>query len=81
MSYYLVFNLDVTDQAWPGVIPTLIQYGAKVFVNTQAQNDMEDNSDHSILVMEFESEEAAIQWYDTPEIQAIINLRIGATAG
>ena len=84
--YYLVFNHDVTDQEMSGqygqaVMPTLMQYGAKVFVNNQAQNEIEGNSGRSLLVMEFESEAAAIRWYDSPEIQAITNLRIGATAG
>ena len=66
MSYYLVFNHNVTDQALleqhgQRTIPALMHYGAKVFVNAQAQNNMEENSGHSILVMEFESEEQAIQ--------------------
>ena len=69
------------EQHGQGAVSALMQHGAKVFVNDQAQNDIDGNSDHSILVMEFESEEASIQWYDSPEIQAIINLRIGATTG
>ena len=86
MSYYLVFNHNVTDQALleqhgQRTIPALMHYGAKVFVNAQAQNDIEGNSDHSILVMEFESEASAVRWYDSSEIQAIVNLRIGTTAG
>ncbi len=81
MSYYLVFNHDVTDKIWSGVVPTLIQYGAKIFVNSQTQNDIEGNSDHSLLVMEFESEQKAIRWYDSPEIQTIVNSRIDAAEG
>ena len=86
MPYYLVLNFDVTDQEMyeqyrSGVGPTLMKYGAKILVVDRAPNDIEEGSRHTLVILEFESEEAAMRWYNSPEYQAIVKLRIDATEG
>ena len=86
MSYYLVVNFDVTDQKmykqYRSVVdPTLTKYGAKILVLDHAPNDIEGESRHTLVVLEFESEEAAMRWYNSPEYQAVVRLRLDATEG
>ncbi len=58
-----------------------MQYGAKLLVADHEPNDIESKSGHTLVILEFESEEAAMQWYNSPEYQAIVNLRIDASEG
>jgi uncharacterized protein (DUF1330 family) len=86
MSYYFVVNYDITDQEMykqyvQAVRPTLMQHGAKVLVVDHEPNDLEGNSAHTLVVLEFGSEEAAMKWYNSTEYQAIVNLRIDASEG
>lgn len=86
MSYYFVANYNVTDQEMyeqyvQEVGPTLMQYGAKVLVADHAPNDIEGESPRTLIILEFESEKAAMAWYSSPEYQAVVNLRLDATEG
>ena len=86
MAYYIILNFDVTDQKmyeqYRSVVgPTLVQYNAKLLVADRETNDIEGKSRHTLVVVEFESEEVAMQWYNSPEYQAVVNLRIDATEG
>ncbi|MEE9611217.1 MAG: DUF1330 domain-containing protein [Desulfatiglandales bacterium] len=86
MSYYFVANYDVTDQKMyeqyvQAVGPTLMQHDAKVLVVDHEPNDIEGKSGHTLIVLEFESEAAAMWWYNSPEYQAVVNFRIDASKG
>lgn len=86
MSYYFVANYDITDkemykQYSQKLVPTLIQYGVRVLVADHSPNNIEGESRHSLIIAEFESEEASKAWYDSPEYQAIVDLRLDATEG
>lgn len=86
MAYYFVANYDVNDkemykQYGRGVRPTIGQYGAKPLVVDHKPNDIEGKSGHTLVVLEFESEEAFNTWYNSPEYQAVLNLRLDATEG
>ncbi len=86
MSYYFVVNYDVSDQEKydryvAGAVPTLEQYGGEILVVDHEPNYLEGNSAHVLVVLEFESEAAAMKWYNSPEYQAIVNLRIDASEG
>ena len=86
MSYFLVANFDVIDQEMfdqyrSEVGPTMMKYGAKVLVVDHAPNDIEEGSRNTLVILEFESEAVMMRWYNSPEYQAIIKLRINATEG
>jgi uncharacterized protein (DUF1330 family) len=86
MAYYIVANYTVNDQDMyarylPGVSAALTQYGAKIIVVDHTPNDLEGESGHTLVILEFASEEAAMTWYNSTEYQAVINLRIDASDG
>ncbi len=86
MSYYFIANYDVTDPEMYAeygkvVRPTIKQYGGKLVVVDREPNDIEGKSRHVLIILQFESEEAFKRWYNSPEYQAIINLRLDATEG
>lgn len=64
-----------------GVRQTLMQYGAKVLVVDHAPNDIEGESRHTLVILEFESEETFMLWYNSPEYQAVVKLRTDASEG
>lgn len=86
MAYYFVANYNVHDpemykQYQRAVRPTIGQYGVKPLVVDHEPNDIEGQSDHTLIVLEFESEDAFNTWYNSPEYQAIVHLRLNATEG
>jgi len=86
MSYYFIANYDVTDpkmyeQFIQAVRPTLMQFGAEILIANSEPNNIEGESRRTLVVLEFESEEATMKWYNSPEYQAIIDLRLNATEG
>ena len=84
MAYYFVVNYNVANQEMyeqylPGAIATLGQYEGKVLVADYEPNNIEGESKQVLVVLEFASEEAGMKWYNSPEYQAVVNLRIDAT--
>ena len=57
------------------------QYGGKVLVADREVKDVEGSPKQVIVIIEFESEEAAQQWYNSPEYTAVKGLRTSATEG
>ena len=85
MSYYLVFNYDVHDQEkyneYNQAVPQAAQPGMKALVVDSAPNDLEGESRGTMVILEFESEEAAMRWYNSPKYKAIRHLREESTEG
>ena len=86
MPHYIVINADVINpemygQYAQGAVPTLMQYGVKVLVADREPKDIEGKSGHNLAILEFESEAAAMRWYNSPEYQAVIQLRLNSTDG
>lgn len=85
MSAYVIANYTIHDQEKyekypPAVMPTIQQYGGKLLV---AEHDARAKGcPHQVLVIiEFESVEAARQWYASPEYAAIKHYREEASEG
>jgi uncharacterized protein (DUF1330 family) len=56
--------------------PTIAQYGGKAIIRTTESDVLEGNwKPKRLVVLEFESKEAARRWYESPEYQAIIPMR------
>jgi uncharacterized protein (DUF1330 family) len=86
MSYYIVANFDVMDsemyEKYKSLIgPLMSQPEIKVLASDWAPRDIEGGSRQALVILEFASEEVAMRWYDSPEYQAVIHLRIDATEG
>jgi len=86
VAYYIVANIDINDQEMyekygQGVRPTLTQFDAKILAVDREPNDIEGKSRHTLVIIEFESEEAAMRWYNSPEYQAVVKMRTDATEG
>ena len=81
MAAYLIANVDVKDaekfKDYVKVVPPVIeQYGGKLLVR---DGDFEvcegDWKPKRLVMIEFESMQKAKQFYNSPEYQAIIDLR------
>ena len=86
MPGYVIVNYNINDlEAYqkypPAVGPTIAQYGGKVLVADREVKAVEGSPKQVIVVIEFESEEAAQRWYDSPENTAIKELRTSVTEG
>jgi uncharacterized protein (DUF1330 family) len=80
MSAYLVFNYTITNpdgyQVYPpAAMPTLGAHGAEVLVADYQSEAKEGSPGHVTVVLRFDSKEAAVGWYASPEYQAIVHHR------
>ena|SRR5437588_3995927 len=81
MPAYVIANVEVTDpeayEEYRRHVPgTLELYGGRFLVRGGEVEQLEGSWEpHRLVVLEFESVEAARRWYGSPEYQAIIGLR------
>ncbi|MDY7115177.1 DUF1330 domain-containing protein [Halomonas sp. SSL-5] len=81
MSAYLVFNYRINDrEAYDpylvAVASILEAHGAEILAADFASEALEGDAGHVTVVLRFPSKEAAKGWYDSPEYQEIIGLRL-----
>jgi uncharacterized protein (DUF1330 family) len=87
MSVYFIVNASITDQAGLDaygavVVPTLAGHSPNVRVVTNDAETIEGSpAGPRVVVMEFSDREAFHAWYDSPEYQAVIGLRLDSTDG
>lgn len=86
MPGYVIANYTINDpEAFekypPAVGPTLEQYGGRLLVADLGVRPVEGGPQPVIVVVEFDSVEAAQRWYDSPENSAVKGLRISTTEG
>ena len=84
---YLVVHLEVSDpqnfEEYRGKVPaTIAQYGGTYLVRGGAMETLEGAPlPARTVVLEFPSVEQAKTWYNSPEYQAIVGLRLDASSG
>ena len=84
---YLVVHLDVTDpeqfEKYREKVPvTIAQYGGRYLIRGGAMETMEgDELAPRTVLLEFDSVTQAKTWYNSPEYQEIIGIRLGASTG
>ncbi len=83
---YFVANFRITDTeayaAYPPVAgPTLAPYGAEVLAVDNDSNVLEGEAANQTVVIRFPSMDAAMAWYNSPEYQEIIDLRLDNSEG
>lgn len=87
MSAYIVFHNLVTDpeklqQYLPTALETLMAHGVETLVVSETSTILEGTpSFPRTVVLKFPSRAAAREWYDSPEYQKVLPLRLQATEG
>jgi uncharacterized protein (DUF1330 family) len=81
IANYMINDPEAFEKYPPAVGPTLAQYGGRLLVADLGVKPMEGRPQPVIVVVEFDSVEAARRWYDSPENTAIKGLRTSTTEG
>jgi len=81
---YVIFTEDIRDEAGMNVyarqaVPTITRAGGRVIVADDAPEVIEGSWQvKRTVVLEFDSVEAARNWYRSPEYQQVVGLRHAA---
>jgi uncharacterized protein (DUF1330 family) len=81
---YMIFTEDIHDEPGMNVyvqraIPTILQAGGRILVVDDAAEVIEGAwHGRRTVVLEFDSVEAARNWYRSPEYQQVVGLRHAA---
>ncbi len=84
MSAYLIVSYDIADQQAyeayvPGVIPILEKHGGEVLVADYDARSLEGQASQVNVVIRFDSQEAAMTWYNSAEYEPVRQIRLDAT--
>ena len=81
---YVIFTEDIHDDAGIGVyaqqaVPTIVQAGGRIIVADDAPEPIEGSwHGQRTVVLEFDTVEAARNWYRSHEYQGVVGLRHAA---
>ena len=86
MSAYFVFTYTITDpeeyrRYLAGSGPTLAGRDAEVLVVDRAADPIEGQPPPATVIMRFPTKQAAMEWYNSPEYQAVVHHRLNSTEG
>lgn len=84
MAAYIIVTYDIDDaEAYaayvPGVLPTLAKHGVEILVAGYDVKRLEGEPRQVNVVLKFESEEAAMNWYNDPEYAPFKKIRLDST--
>jgi uncharacterized protein (DUF1330 family) len=75
-------NRKLIDEYVGKALPTIQAHGGCVLGFDEAPEMVEGTVDHPrTVILEFESREAFRNWYDSPEYQAILSMRLEGAPG
>ncbi len=84
MAAYLIANYDVTDpdkyKEYQGGAAPIMAGGGKLLVLDPASVGKEGGPGAQTVVIEYPTKEAALAAYESDEYQAVVGIRLGATA-
>ena len=85
MTAYFIANYRITDSEGiakyrEAVIPQLLNANCEFLVVNDDVEVMEGSPASTLIVLKFESDEAAKKWFNSSEYQAIKDLRLNASA-
>lgn len=85
MSVYVIFQYEITNaEGYAPYIaaagPSVFQYGGEVIVADPNTTALEGKKPDNVVVLRFESAEAAQKWYESPEYQAALPHRLNNAA-
>ncbi|UTW04716.1 DUF1330 domain-containing protein [Amphritea atlantica] len=86
MSAYFVFNYQINNREaynpYLAEVPNTIEaYGGEILAADFESEAIEGDVKHVAVVLKFASKEAAKKWYQSPEYQNIIKLRLNNADG
>ncbi len=88
MAAYLIFTHKVTDadtlnnNYLPKAVETLGPYAPEILVVDENVDVIEGDSGHTrCVVLKFKDRDEAKRWYNSPEYQAVVNLRLDSISG
>lgn len=87
MSHYLVVNADITDAERladyvDAARPTLAGHPVTRLASTNTAETLEGTPAGSrVVILEFPDRGALLGWYNSPEYQAVIGMRLESTNG
>ncbi len=75
-------NRKMLDEYVGKVIPTIQAHGGRVIGFDESPDVVEGKIEFPrTVILEFESRDAFREWYDSPEYQAVLPLRLESTPG
>ncbi len=82
MSAYIIGSYDIVDPKGyesyvPGVVPLLAKHKAEILVAAYDAQALEGQKRSVYVVLRFESEEAALAWYNDPAYEPVRKIRLG----
>lgn len=85
MTAYIIASYDIIDPEGyagyvPAVGPLLGKHGAEVLVAGVDAQLLEGEKRSTYVVLKFESEEAALGWYNDPAYEPVRKLRLDSSA-
>lgn len=85
MSAYIIASYDIVDKEgyadyMQGVGPLLEKHGAEIVVADKNAETLEGDQRSIFVVLRFQSEEAALGWYNDPAYEPLKKMRIDASA-
>jgi uncharacterized protein (DUF1330 family) len=87
MTAYMIFHNRINDHQKLAAyvekaVPTLMAHGAEVVCLDETSTEVEGPNPYPrTVVLKFPSREAAMGWYNSPEYQAVLSMRLEATEG
>jgi uncharacterized protein (DUF1330 family) len=86
MTAYLVACYTITDQdgyaPYPAAVaPTLLAHGGELLVGDFQSHALEGEPHPVTVIVKFPSKAAALNWYNSAEYKAIVNLRTDHSVG
>ena len=80
LAIYDIVDAEAYQHYITGVIPLLQKHGAEVLVADHDANALEGRAGSNYVVLKFESEAAALAWYNDPAYQPVKKVRLNTTA-
>jgi uncharacterized protein (DUF1330 family) len=84
MPVYIIASYDIADPEGyagyvPGVFPLLQKHNGEVLVGDFEAKAIEGQAHGVNVVLRFESEEAAMNWYNDPAYEPVRKIRLDST--
>lgn len=84
MRAYIIATYDIADPEGyegyvPGVIPLLEKHGAEILVADYDARALEGSKRSVYVVLRFQTEEAALDWYNDPAYEAVRKIRLDSS--
>ena len=71
LAIYDIFDATAYEPYVPGVVPLLQKHGAEILVADYEAQMLEGESGSTYVVLRFESEVAALAWYNDPAYEPV----------